>query len=312
MVPSDTDTTPPYLRIAAELRQRITSGALRAGDRVPSTRQIVREFGVAMATATKVLATLRQEGLVRALPGVGTVVDAPSTRPRSARAPRQPEPGLTRERIVRTAVGIGDTEGLAALSMRRTAADLGVTTMALYRHVPGKEQLLLMMADAVFGETPFPEPPPRGWRPRLEAAARLQWAMYRRHPWLAQIMSFTRPLLSPRAMAHGEWVMRALDGLGLGPVAMIHAHTTLAALVRGLAVNLETEAEAVQDSGITDEQWMDTHGTPTMTTPQAAAAFPLLASVPPHSLDLDTLFEFGLRRLLDGIAVLIRTDANRS
>jgi DNA-binding transcriptional regulator YhcF (GntR family) len=307
MVPSDTAPIPPYQRIAGEIRQRITSGALRAGDPVPSTRQLVREFGIAMATATKVLATLRQEGLVRTLPGIGTVVDAPATHVPGPRGPRPPEPGLTRQRIVHTAIGIADAEGLAALSMRRTAAGLGVTTMALYRHVPGKDELLLLMADAVFGAVALPEPPRTGWRSQLEVAARMQWAMYRQHPWLAQIMSFTRPLLSPRAMAHGEWVMRALDGLGLEPVTMIHVHTTLASYVRGLAVNLETEAEAVQDSGITDEQWMDAHAAPAT----AATAFPLLASIPPHSLDLDTLFEFGLQRLLDGVCVLIRTDGGR-
>jgi hypothetical protein len=84
---------------------------------------------------------------------------------------------------------------------------------------------------------------------------------------------------------------------------MVHVHTTLAAYVRGLAVNLETEAEAVQDSGISDEQWMEAHGVPAMAT----AGFPLLASVPPRSLDLDTLFEFGLQRLLDGVDGLIRS-----
>jgi DNA-binding transcriptional regulator YhcF (GntR family) len=284
---------PPYRRIAAQLRQRITSGALQEGDPVPSTRRIVQEFGVAMATATKVLAVLRREGLVRTVPGVGTVVAGPAVR-----APER----LTPQRVLAAAVGIADAEGLAALSMRRVAADLGVTTMALYRHVPGKDELLLMMADAVFS-APLPEAPGTGWRPRLEAAARTQWALYQRHPWLAQIMSFTRPLVSPRLMAHGEWAMRALDGLGLDPVTMIHVHTTLAAYVRGLAVNLETEAEAVQDSGISDEEWMETHGVPAM----AAADFPLLASVPPRSLDLDTLFEFGLQRLLDGVEGLIRS-----
>lgn len=286
------ESVPPYRRIAAEIRQRITSGALQEGDPVPSTRRLVQEFGIAMATATKVLATLRQEGLVRTIPGIGTVVAGPAVR-----APER----LTRQRILDTAVGIADAEGLAALSMRRVAAELGVTTMALYRHVPGKDELLLMMTDAVFGGTT--DAPRTGWRPRLEAAARTQWALYQRHPWLAQIMSFTRPLLSPRLMAHGEWAMRALDGLGLDPVTMVHVHTTVAAYVRGLAVNLETEAEAVQDSGISDEQWMEAHGAPALAT----ADFPLLASVPPRSLDLDTLFEFGLQRLLDGVDVLIRS-----
>lgn len=60
---------PPYLRIVAEIRRRITSGELAPGDRVPSTRGIVKEWGVALATATKVLTTLRLEGFVETLPG---------------------------------------------------------------------------------------------------------------------------------------------------------------------------------------------------------------------------------------------------
>ncbi|MEX5706882.1 TetR/AcrR family transcriptional regulator C-terminal domain-containing protein [Parafrankia sp. FMc6] len=310
MVISDSEDVPPYLRITAELRRRITSGELRPGERLPSTRQIVREFGIAMATATKVLATLHQEGLARPLPGVGTIVDFSGPHPRSPGAARpraggHPTSGLARPRIVRVAVDIADLEGLTALSMRRVAVELGVTTVALHRQVGGRGQLVLSMADMVFAEAPPPDPPPAGWRRCLEAAARSQWAMYRRHPWLAQAMSFTRPLMSPQIKAHAEWVMRALHGLGLDPVAMIHVHTTLAAHIRGLALNLE--AEAVQDSGLTDEQWMDAHGTPAITPPAATSAHPLLASVPPRSLDLDSLFEFGLQRLLDGIAILIET-----
>ena len=68
------ETTPPYLRIVGELRRRIMAGELGPGDRVPSTRQIVREWGVAMATASRALTALRQESLVRAVPGVGMVV----------------------------------------------------------------------------------------------------------------------------------------------------------------------------------------------------------------------------------------------
>lgn len=300
-----TDAPPRYLRIAAALRERIASGELTAGDRLPSTRQIVREYGVAMATAGKVLAALCQEGSARAVPGVGTVVVGPAPLSRSPGRTRTGPQRLSLPAIVHSATALADADGLAALSLRRTAAELGVTTMALYRYVPGKAQLLLLMADAAFAEFPLPEPPPSGWRARLDAAARTQWALYRRHPWLAQATSFTRPLLSPRAMAHGEWVLQALDGLGLDPVTTIHVHALLAAHVRGLAVDLEAEAAAVQDTGIDDRQWMDEHGTPTISSPRVAASLPLLSSVPEHSLDLDTLFEFGLERLLAGIAVLI-------
>ena len=65
---------PPYAQIAAELRDQINNGTLAPGDRVPSTREITQRWGVAMATATKALAALRQEGIVRPVPGVGTVV----------------------------------------------------------------------------------------------------------------------------------------------------------------------------------------------------------------------------------------------
>jgi hypothetical protein len=150
-----------------------------------------------------------------------------------------------------------------------------------------------------------PEPPPAGWRRRLETAARLQWTMYQHHPWLAQATSFTRPLLAPRALAHTEWVMRALDGLGLDPVTAVHVHATIAAHVRGLAVNLEPEAEAVAHSGVSGREWMEGPGARALAGDTAAQAFPLLARVPANSLDLGTLFEFGLQRLLDGIAMLI-------
>src|SRR3954451_12529876 len=99
---------PPYRRIADEIRARIADGELRPGDLVPSARGITREWGVALATATKVLATLNTEGVTRSLPGRGTVVAGP------ARATRRTEgdPDLTRERIVAAAIRVADAEGL--------------------------------------------------------------------------------------------------------------------------------------------------------------------------------------------------------
>lgn len=66
----------PYLQIARHIRGQILSGELKDGELVPPTRQIARDWNVAMATATKALTTLRSEGLTRAVPGVGTVVSA--------------------------------------------------------------------------------------------------------------------------------------------------------------------------------------------------------------------------------------------
>jgi DNA-binding transcriptional regulator YhcF (GntR family) len=69
-------TLPPYQQIARHYREQIASGALRDGDRLPSTRQLVKQWGVAHATAAKVFAELRREGLVHTIRGGagGTVV----------------------------------------------------------------------------------------------------------------------------------------------------------------------------------------------------------------------------------------------
>ncbi len=298
---------PPYLRIVGEIRARIDAGELRAGDRVPSTRQITRDWGVAIATASKVLAELRQQGLVRAVPGVGTVVDdAPATPPRPLRTGHhRTDSGLSRERIVRTAIGIADLDGMAALSIRRIAAELDTAAMTLYRYVPGKDDLVLLMIDTAFGGTPLPDPGPTGWRERLELVARTQWDLCRRHPWLASVISMTRPQLLPHAMLHTEWALRSLSGLGMDAESMLHVVVTLFNYVRGVAVNIEPETEAQQETGLTDEQWL-TAQEPAMRQLMAAGGYPTLSGLiagPELDVNLDSLFDFGLALLLDGLAV---------
>lgn len=316
-----TKTSPPYRRIVEDVRRRIDTGELQPGDRVPSARRITQEWGVAIATATKVLAALQQAGLVQVVPGVGTIV-AP-TRPATAsqtRTPKrrqrthEPQPDLSRERIVQAAIEIADTEGMAALSMRRVATYLDVATMSLYRYVHSKDDLVLFMIDEAIGEEAIPQSPPQGWRARLELAARLQWRLFRRHRWLASAISVTRPQLAPNAMAHTEWVLRALEGLGLDPSAMLHVHITLFSYARGLATSLEAEAEAEQDTGMTSDEWMATQEAALEAVAGSGSFTTLLgiAKQPDFDLDLDTLFEFGLQRMLDGLEVYLGSSTVRS
>jgi AcrR family transcriptional regulator len=327
------DGTPPYARIAAELRGRITRGELAPGQRVPSTREITARWGVAMATATRVLATLRQEGLVQPMPGVGTVVSgrpavpprqpAAAIRPSAGRPPADPPPpDLARptpeparpaadrgpggaERIVAAAIIVADAEGLAALSMRRVAAELGAAPMSLYRHVADKDDLVLQMMNTVFARSHLPDPPD-GWRARLELAARTLWAMFGQHPWLASALSLTRPQAMPAALPYTEWVLTALDGHGLDLDTMFTTYLTLVNYVRGIAVNLESEAEAEAASGLSSEEWLDTQEPQlrSILSPGQFPRFELLISTE-YDFDLDRLFEFGLQRLLDGLATLI-------
>ena len=293
-----TDTEPPYRRIVREIRRRIEAGELRPGDRVPSARAITKEWGVAVATATKAHAALREEGLTIARPGVGTVVAGP--------APRR-DHELTRDRIVAAAITIADADGLAELSMRRIAGALGVSTMSLYRHLPGKDDLTLAMIDAALGELPLPDRHPPGWRSALELAARLEWAGFQRHPWLASSMSLTRPQMALNAMRLSEWVMAAFDGTRLPLPDRMYVQVLIFTFVRGVASALEPEAEAIRDSGITNEQWMaEQAGTVVaMMDRHAMTNFRQLLSVE-FDFDLEILFEFGLGRLLDGLEPWIR------
>ncbi|MCX5204587.1 TetR/AcrR family transcriptional regulator C-terminal domain-containing protein [Streptomyces sp. NBC_00237] len=302
------DRETPSARVADAIRRRISSGELAPGDRVPSTRQITREWGVAMATASRALAALAQEGLVRAVPGVGTVVAEPSPVTRGNSAQAHAPGALTRERIVRTAVALADTDGLATLTMRRVATELGTSTMALYRHVPGKADLVHLMSEAAFAELPLRSAGLNGWRPRLTHAVRGLWQMYVRHPWMAQAMAaLTRPTAAPHAMRYTEWGLHALSGQGLTPSEMMHVHLTLFGHVQGLAGTLELENRARQDTGMTPEEWMATQE-PRAEEVQASGDYPILDSYferDGFELDLDSLFAFGVERILDGVAVLI-------
>ncbi|MFF0264740.1 GntR family transcriptional regulator [Kribbella sp. NPDC004536] len=321
----------PYQVIAAELRRRIEVGELQPGDRVPSTRALVRDFGVAMATATKALQVLQAERLVHASPGVGTVVGPPPRSRRTAdgvadrsrlggaavaggarsaeravldgvrRAEGTAADGLDRDEIVRMGIAIADAEGLAALSMRRIASELGVSTMALYRYVGGKESLVVQMVNEAIGEFPLGEVP-EYWRDALAQVARVHWAAYRRHLWLASAISLSRPQLVPRLLPHTDAVLGALRGFE--KAAALSTMISLFAYIRGIALVMEAEAQAEQDTGVTADEWV------TQQSEQLAAlvaagnlgAFrELLADGFDYEYDLDQLFEFGLGVFLDGL-----------
>ena len=78
---------------------------------------------------------------------------------------------LSLDRIVDAGIRLADSEGLAAVSMSRVAAAIGASTMALYRYVTAKDELLGLMVDSAHGSPPGPEPG-EGWRPGLARWAR--------------------------------------------------------------------------------------------------------------------------------------------
>jgi AcrR family transcriptional regulator len=258
-----------------------------------------------MATASKVLAILKEEGLVRTRPGLGTVVaGSSSSRVKASVRARDAEAGLTKERIVTAATAVADKEGLGALSMRRVAVELGVATMSLYRHVQDKDDLLVLMIDAAFAEWRM-QRYGDGWQEALGGAARELWRIFRRHLWLAPAYSLTRPLVVPSGLAYTEHVLATLLDRGLKPATAFSMNLILFNFVRGFATSLEMEAAAEADTGLTADEWMDVQK-PVLEALVADRDVPafrtVLDSFEPdgYDMDLDELFETGLRYLLDG------------
>lgn len=227
-------------------------------------------------------------------------------QPRTTRGPR---PALTIERIVAAALRIADAEGLAAMSMRRTADELGVGAMTLYRYVPGKAELLDLMLDTVYGEMPL-RPVDGDWRARLEAVARANRELYLSHPWLLQVAT-SRPPLGPHVMAKYEYELGAVEGIGLSDVEMDAVVGLVTGYVHGAVRGAVEAQQVIQRTGITDEQWWRAHE-PLLAKIGDAARFPLASRVgttvgeqfgAPY--DSEHGFEFGLARVLDGIAALL-------
>ncbi|MEU7618998.1 TetR/AcrR family transcriptional regulator [Micromonospora rifamycinica] len=214
------------------------------------------------------------------------------------------------DRIVRAAIEVADADGLAALSMRRVAERLGVGTMSLYTHVPGKGELLDLMLDTVHGESPRPADVPGGWRGRLERIARDTWALYLRHPWLLQVAT-TRPPLGPQVTARYDYELRAVEGIGLTDLEMDAVVTLVDSYVHGAVRGAVEAARAARDTGLTDEQWWRAHA-PYLEKVMDPARFPIAARVGAAAgeeyqaaTDPTRAFDFGLARVLDGIAALI-------
>ena len=133
---------------------------------------------------------------------------------RRERGRRGPRPGLSADAIAAAAIRLADAEGLDAVSMARVAAELGVTTMALYRYVANKDELLQLMwnASALGAEDLVIEGD--GWRSRLRAWAVIQRDMLDLHPWITQ-MPMAAPPVAPNSLRFVERGLAAMDGTGL-------------------------------------------------------------------------------------------------
>jgi len=227
----------------------------------------------------------------------------------TVRGPRQ---GLTVDAIVESAVALADTVGLDAVTMRKVAAAVGTAPMTLYTYVPGKAELLDLMLDHVYGQMLRETTAGRPWRDRVRAVVLENRALFERHPWAASV-STTRPALGPGALAKYEHELAALDGLGLDDVTMDAALSWVLAFVQGWARAAADAAAARHDSALDEQQWWESAG-PLLERVLDPGAFPLASRVGSTAgqaqgaaWDAGRAFEFGLARVLDGLAALIES-----
>ncbi|MFJ9952366.1 TetR/AcrR family transcriptional regulator [Kitasatospora sp. NPDC091207] len=222
---------------------------------------------------------------------------------------RGPKPALSLERIARAGIEIADAEGIGAVSMQRVAGLLDYTKMSLYRYVPGKAELVALMVEAAIGEpTPAgppgtpptggaPEDAPPAWRTELHAWARQVAATFGAHPWLLDATVGPR-VPGPKELSWLERVVAALDGTGLtGPERMDTA-VLLAGHVRGITEQLRAAGPA----GRPESELVAVLGG---LVQEHAERFPALAVAMTERDGRDQALEFGLERILDGLAALI-------
>ena len=226
----------------------------------------------------------------------------PPTPPR-----RGPRPTLSVDRIVEAAIELADAEGIAAVSMARLGKALGVTPMALYRHIDGKDELLARLADSIATATP-PIPPGTGWRRGLELWMRAQIEMIVTRPWFLDL-PVTIVLPGPNRLRWIDQAFELMEGLPLTADEKLGLIGTLAQHVLGES-RVQAEVGAAGDNTYTDfELMLQRHADP-VTYPHLFAAMATYQAPPEPPQDE---IGFGLQIVLDGVeAYIARKSAERS
>src|SRR3984893_2139533 len=214
---------------------------------------------------------------------------------RAEPAPRVP---ITLGRIVAGALELIDREGLGALSMRNLAAELRTGTTTLYRHVAGKDEVLVLVADAVLGETQLRRPlEGMGWREVLEELARSMRTVLGAHPNVAALFATAVPV-GPNSLRGRELTLSVLLERGFDETLAANVYTAVAHQV--LASVLQEPMNDFRAGGLGASKSLTLRD---FYRSLPAEQYPHLVAL---SEELTTRsateeFEFGLACLLDGV-----------
>jgi AcrR family transcriptional regulator len=240
-----------------------------------------------------------------------TVTDAEQVNiwMRPERPARGPKPAYSRAQITEAAVRIADAEGLEAATMRRIAAEIGAGAMSLYRYVPSRDDLIMLMADRLMGEIDVEGMPSGDWRADLTRYAGELRAMWLRHPWIATAQR-ALVVFGPNQLRLIERVMGSLDAH-----VPIDENLALMAILNGYVESAARDevswTQEIRRSGLTESEWM-ARSYPYIQRLVESGEYPIFTKIvtgsrQPH-LSRDDQFRYGLERILDCIAAALPAD----
>lgn len=201
---------------------------------------------------------------------------------------------LSRDRILDAAIATADADGLDAVSMRRLAGLLGVTPMALYKHLENRDRLVDAMVDRVVGEIRAGAPDPE-WKRAVRRRILDAREVAGRHSWLPDAIE-SRVVATPTLLAYlDDLIGIMLDG-GLSADLVHHAMHALSVRMWGFTRDV-VPMPALPDEPAARAQALATYAASYPSIIRMATTAPAAGA----GCDADAEFAFALDLLLDGV-----------
>lgn len=144
---------------------------------------------------------------------------------------------FTRQQLQQAALAIVDEQGTAALSMRALAQALGTGAMTLYNYVAEREELDVLVVEAVLAQARWPASlADLDWQEAVQAIAKAAWSALRQHPQAVPLVMIRRSR-SPAVCDGAEALLQALARGGLAGRPLLLAFRAVSSLVMGMAQN---------------------------------------------------------------------------
>jgi AcrR family transcriptional regulator len=137
--------------------------------------------------------------------------------------------------VLAAAVRVADRGGVAAITMRRVAQELGVEAMSLYHHVPNKDAILDGVVDVVFAAIELPCAEGGDWRDAIRVRASSARAVLSRHSWALGLVD-SRRNPGPVTLRHHDAVLGVLREAGFTLPMAVHAVSLVDSYVGGFVL----------------------------------------------------------------------------